>query len=298
MYSMIIEQQLLAFVRAIYIPVAQEASQQYPDLCTYYQVNFTRKTEGLKLWHSTRETFNPVSCDKTFGIAVDFQRTLGIDVTGICRLMALPRQLRKGSVYNLKMITIMERGSMKPIIPLTKDNTQLLLNGSLRDGLDLSYTTLAKASLGLELVWKPCTPDDPWIMDNFRNMIQFAIGFVPVVGFALQIAFALGWTALFDYENFHAAILSNIPGAILGDKIIQSFKDDAEEIKKLMPPGWGEAGNPFQIPRTQVEDAVDTTDKDPPPEIEPIGEAASFKKGEKVLAESATKPAPLVEINI
>ena len=77
------------------------------------------------------------------------------------------------------MITLIERGSMKLSIPLSKDR------GQFQDTYDFAWTTIAKASYGLELVWKPFVPNDPWMSDNLRNMFQFALGFVPGVGFAL-----------------------------------------------------------------------------------------------------------------
>ncbi|KAL9610454.1 MAG: hypothetical protein Q9167_004852 [Letrouitia subvulpina] len=161
---------------------------------------------------------------------------------------------------------------MKPVIPLSTDRGQFV------DSNDFSWTALAKASYGLELVRKPFTPNNPWIMNNMRNMFQFALGFVPSVGFVLQIAFALGWTAISDPDDFYEAVKSNVPGFISLDA--------------------NQAASPFQIPRTQIKDAVDTTDKNPALQTQPVVEGASFKKGDKVLQESANKPPPLVQVNV
>ena len=240
----------------------------------------------------THDQFDDVPCDKTFGIPTNHKKSIGFDIYGLCQLLSLPRQLRKGNAYNLKMITLLERGSMKPVIPLSKDRGQFV------DSNDFSWTQLAQSSYGLELVWKPFIPNNPWFVNNIRNGLQFGLGFIPEVGFVLQIAFALGWAAIFDPDNFIEAIESNVPGFAQFGELYHAIKGDAEEIKQLMPPGWNQAANPLQIPHTLVKDAVDTTDKNPAPEIEPVGEAASFKKGDKVLKESANKSPPLVEVNI
>ena len=151
----------------------------------------------------------------------------------------------------------------------------------------------------LELVWKPLTPkENPWFADAFKNTVVFGLGFVPGVGFLLQIGFTLGWSALMTPDAFLEDLKAAVPAVAWTDGIMSESKLSVEEIRTYLPAGWVGAGSPSQLQSKLTQGSVDTTDKNPTPDIDPVGEAETFIKGEKVLANSANVPPPIVEVNL
>ena len=243
------------------------------------------------MWHGTSNKFITYPSDKTYGLALAESNTVGVIIYALLQLLSLPRQLRRTNAYAAKLVCIIPRDSLKTV-PLSP-------SGQRYDSNDFNWTQVAKASMGLELQWKPFIREQQgWLADYFQNVITFGLGFIPGIGFILQIGFSLGWTALTDRENFYEVLKANIPAVLLTDGLIRTLNDDAGEVKLWLPKNWDGLGKPFQLPSTQSEQGVDTTDKTPSEGLAPTGEAESFVKASKVLAKSATTTPPLVTVNL
>ncbi|PSD91293.1 hypothetical protein C7G62_19185, partial [Acinetobacter baumannii] len=70
-------------IRAIYIPIAQQASEDHPELCTFYQVNFTVADDKVRMLHHSGSASNPtvdwrdVPLNKTVGLSDWWSLTVG-----------------------------------------------------------------------------------------------------------------------------------------------------------------------------------------------------------------------------
>ncbi|KAL4790900.1 hypothetical protein BDV19DRAFT_381980 [Aspergillus venezuelensis] len=75
-----------ACIRGIYIQIAHQASEDYPEICTFLQVNFALQRLVNVLTHP--------ALDPTLGLAPDGMRTMAINIRQLVNLLSLPRQLR------------------------------------------------------------------------------------------------------------------------------------------------------------------------------------------------------------
>lgn len=219
-------------------------------------------------------------CDKTFGLGVYENHTLGLDVYGLLQLLCLPRQLRGTNPYAAKLIHLTNKDRIK-----TVDLSQDLVR---KDENDFDWAKLAGANLGLELQWMPHQNSD-WFTEYVKNVINFALGFVPGVGFLLQIAFSLGWAGLTDPDTFYETLKSQIPAALLTDGIISELKNDADAIKKHLPPGWDQVGKAMQIQPDLIKDDIGTDEKG---SLDGVGKDPVIAKTGRIMGKSAGVPTP------
>ncbi|KAL8856306.1 MAG: hypothetical protein Q9178_007070 [Gyalolechia marmorata] len=202
---------LLANIRAIYLPVAWSVSKDHPDLCSFVQVNFAL-SRTVKFWHGEGH-FSDVSTDQVMGLRKNIQRTLALDVTGLIQLLKLPQQLRKDNCY--RPYTSQAAASHQP--PALPECLQILFR---RSGPQLALRS----------------------QSFIKNVLTVGIGFVPTVGPILQIMFAVGWT-LVGQEDPEAAftVLEDLaPRIDLTEKIIGELKKAASETRLFLPDGWKE----------------------------------------------------------
>lgn len=90
---------MLAYIRAIYLPLAWSASKDHPELCSFVQASFALgRTVNLWRYGDRFEGLEGLKTDKALGTDVEPGYTLGVDVTGLVSLLALPRQFRKDNV--------------------------------------------------------------------------------------------------------------------------------------------------------------------------------------------------------
>lgn len=277
---------MLGYIRAIYIPIAQQSDENYPDLCTFIQVNFTQRGP-TKVWRPYAKEFRIRNYDKTFGVNLSQNLAIGLDIYGLLQLLTLPRQLRVSNAYAAKLISIVQTNDIKTV-PVSSLNLSQAV-----DQYDFSFTKIASANFGLEVQWKPYQ-SNTWFAEYVRNSITFALGFVPGVGFILAISFSLGWSALTDPDNFYDTLRSQIPAVILTEGIIQELKESAEATKKLLPPGWDVAGKALQMPPTQIKGGVGGDDALMQSLDETI-ESYNFFKAAKVLAKSGSVGTPAAD---
>ncbi|EMR84494.1 hypothetical protein BcDW1_6877 [Botrytis cinerea BcDW1] len=201
---------LLAHVRAIYIPIAYSASEDYPDLSTWVQINFARD-RTVPVWHAGSE-FEDYKTDKLTGFGIKKDWTLGLDFTGLVELLSIPRQFRKVNPYSGKLIRIVPDNWVKTVS----------VSKSYRDADDISWLAIQKAHNRVDLMWKSVEKTF-WIENFTKNAMVFAIGWIPGPGPFMAIAFSLTWTAIKDEEAFWNELSLWAPGVIL---------DEAKKVEK------------------------------------------------------------------
>jgi hypothetical protein len=265
---------MLGYIRAIYLPVAQSTDKDYQHISTWVQINFALD-RVVKIWRGG-ESFDGHQCNRTFGLRVCRGYTVGINVYGLLQLLNLPRQLRKANAYNSKMIKIVPNSGIRTVHVAT----------SYTDNYDFDWTAIAKANFGLELQWKP-TQKSTWLANFLQNVLTIALGLIPVVGPILAVAFPLGWTALTDPDSFFDQLKTLVPAVDLTDQLVKQIKKDIEETKALIPSGWDQAAHPMQSEILPEGAAV----QDAPPslDLEEIGRSLSFIMAGETLEASGGK---------
>ena len=98
--------------------------------------------------------------------------------------------------------------------------------GTLSILLHDTYLTIPNATLGAMLTITQ------WALSIFTNLVEFGLGFIPVVGPLLAIEFSITVTAITDPEYFES---DNVLG-LLTDTI-HAVLDAAEDSKKYVTPG-------------------------------------------------------------
>ncbi|KAJ6013708.1 hypothetical protein N7540_008299 [Penicillium herquei] len=87
-----------ACIHAIYIPVAQQASEEYPELCTFQNINFSMSREVKIMKHSAKwypdfgnevlDGWDTMKMDATLGLSTDANWTMAVNIPqlliGIC----------------------------------------------------------------------------------------------------------------------------------------------------------------------------------------------------------------------
>lgn len=267
---------MVGHIRAIYIPIAQSADKDYPKLCTYLQVNFAL-SRTVSVWCGG-DRWDKHTCNKLRGLGIMFDWTVGFDIYGIAGLLATPRQLRKGNVYSLKLIKMSPKDRIKTVACAK----------SYSDSYDLSWTAVANASFGLDLMWKP-TVKSLWLETFLKDTLTFAIGFVPGIGPICAIAFPLVWTAIRDPDMFFEELKSLVPELNLAAQLVKGVQmtvEDAlrasiEEMKQYLPDGWEQYAAPMQS-------AIPSVKADSPSEnVAGGGKTVAFMIGEDALAGSS-----------
>ncbi|KAH7217020.1 uncharacterized protein BKA55DRAFT_627655, partial [Fusarium redolens] len=203
---------MLARIRAIYIPVAFSASKDHPNLSMWLQVSFTQ-ARVVDIWRGG-SSFMGHETNPTSGLGVWREHTIGFDITGLTELLSCPRQFRKVNPYEAKFIKLVHRDTVRTVS--VKD--------SYHDQYDFSWLTIAQAHSGLNIEWGKGQKGS-WFEDFFKNAISFGLGFVPGVGPLLSIAFNLGWTAVVNPDQFMHELSLWAPSV----KIPELFKDDVRK---------------------------------------------------------------------
>ncbi|KAI4094834.1 MAG: hypothetical protein LQ339_007397 [Xanthoria mediterranea] len=265
--------QCLAFIRAIYLPVAYSVSKDHPELCSFVQMNFAL-SRTVKFWHGEGR-FDDVKTDQVLGLQPDVKRTLAVDVTGLIQLLTLPRQLRRDNCYNLKLL------QLHPATSMPMDD--LWISKYYAHKTDISWVTVAKGNYGLDLTWQP-PQKSTWEETFIKNTLTVAAGFVPAVGPIVQIMFSVGWT-LISEEDPQAALrlLQDLcPAVDLSEHIVDELKKAAAESREFLPDGWKELN--LQTQRHAVE--AKTT----PKPIEPMDAMLPMSLQKQVLDATGNSP--------
>ncbi|PWY67076.1 hypothetical protein BO94DRAFT_434434, partial [Aspergillus sclerotioniger CBS 115572] len=227
-----------ACIRGIYIPVAHQASEDFPEVCTFLQVNFAINREVSILTQPEIWAFDcngwvvvdrveTVTLDSTLGLASDAKWTMAINIRQLVNLLSLPRPLRIHNCFSSHCIRFVDR-KLTP----TKGPAQMF-----SDSADLSWTAVASANYGLTIQWKP--PEaTTWLAGFLKNTLTIAVGFIPVVGPLAAVAFPLTWTAIVDPGRFEGTLRELIPVADLAMKVGENIQRSAKEQEAYVVKGW------------------------------------------------------------
>ncbi|KAK8009901.1 hypothetical protein PG990_008866 [Apiospora arundinis] len=206
---------MLAHIRAIYIPVAQSASKEYPHLSTWVQVKFSRD-QKVDILRDTGK-FEKQEMTKLKGLAIAREQTIGLNIAGLVELLTIPRHYRKADMtpFTAKLVKIVPASTVKTV----------KVSASYEHGGDLEWTAIEKAHSGLDVMWKKAEKGS-WVGDFTKNLMVFGIGFVPGIGPLLAIAFSLTWTAVQgDEDDFFKELSLWCPAV----KITDAFKADVKK---------------------------------------------------------------------
>ncbi|KAE8136538.1 hypothetical protein BDV38DRAFT_283753 [Aspergillus pseudotamarii] len=294
-----------ACIRAIYIPVAQQTSEDYPELCTFLQVSFAIRRDASimtypEIWNADGRNYIVVDREETFpldptlGLLPDGRWALAINIRKLVNLLSLPRQLRGHDCFSSRSIVMVDR-KLTPTTGAAQNFSS---------SADLSWTTVAGANYGLSLQWKP-PQATMWLADFIKNSLTVAIGFIPVIGPLAAVCFPLAWTAIADPASFENTLRSLIPIADLAFYVSEEIKKSAKEQKVYLPEGWAtNAGGVFGFapsvarsgtqPATQPATTLKQAPVKPPaPEVvKKIESIRNFKYWSLMKPVSATAAAP------
>lgn len=225
-------------IRAIYIPIAQQASEDHPELCTFYQVNFAVANDKVKILHHSGParkptvTWRDVSLNKTLGLGDWWSLTVGINFNGLVELLSLPRQLRAQNAFSSGNIIMID----KDLVASPR------IEQSYSDDADFDWAKVASANYGLAIQWKPAIKKQDWLENFLKNSLTIAVGFIPGIGPIAAIAFPLAWTAIADPDSFVDTLRNMCPGADLQLKVVELLSSigdsSSKNVQKYLPEGW------------------------------------------------------------
>ncbi|PWY90987.1 hypothetical protein BO70DRAFT_410606 [Aspergillus heteromorphus CBS 117.55] len=293
-----------ACIRAIYIPVAQQASEDYPEVCTFLHVNLAIQRDVSIMTHREirdLDTYNDYiivdraetfPLDSTLGLVVDGRWTLAVSVRKLVTLLSLPRALRGHNCFSSHSIVMVDR----KLTPTTGAEVK-----KFSDSADLSWTTVAGANYGLAIQWKP-PQATTWLVGFIQNSLTIAVGFIPVIGPLAAVCFPLAWTAVTNPENFESTLKWVIPVADLAMHVSEEVRKSAKEQEKYLPTGWtGNPGEVFGFTYRKTESGTQpATDKKaapaksvPPETIKKYEAIRNFKYWSLMKPASAPAPQPV-----
>lgn len=211
---------MLAYIRAIYIPVSFKTSEDYPELSTWAMIKFNMGT-SRNIWRGANFTAHPVH--DTWGLGIWSQHSIGFDMKGLVQLCSIDHRERKQNVYEAKMIRIVQR---------TEVATTAVVE-SRSDTYDFNLVNVLNAHTGLSFQYTPGKKGS-WFEDFFGNVVQFALGFVPGIGPLLLVAFSLARTAIFNPDNFFHELSLWVPVVKITEQFKRDIQASSTEMKQLM----------------------------------------------------------------
>ena len=221
--------QLLAYVRAIYIPIAHKSSEKCPDLCTYVHVRFNSLKDFEFEYHQDKTpdkqahlydfekaavSKKKIVCNKNSGIGPDGTLAIGLNVTKLVTALSVPRALRKEDAFSSGGIVAVD-SSLIPLVGIQQ---------TLDDSCMADWTTVAGENQGLTIEWGKGNYEDPWFISFFKNSMTFAIGWIPLIGPFLAIGWSVAFTAIQDPDNLMNTLRSAMPSVRLTEGLIEEFK--------------------------------------------------------------------------
>lgn len=221
--------QLLAHVRAIYIPTAHKSSQKCPDLCTYVHVRFNSLKDIELEYHQDKTpdkqahlydsekaavSKKKIVCEKTTGIGPDGTFAIGLNMTKLVTALSVPQTLRKADAFSSGGIIAVD-SSLIPLVGIQQ---------RLDAGCMANRTKVAGENQSLTIEWGKSNYKDPWFIAIFKNAMTFAFGWVPSIGPFLAAGWAIAFTAIQDPDNLMDTIRSAIPSVRLTQGSIEELK--------------------------------------------------------------------------
>jgi hypothetical protein len=209
-------------VRAVYFPLQQKPSKDYPDLCTYLMVDF-RLRKGVKImdqpqFHMGDSNKTPVCHNVPFdnqtGLGMQPHKTIGLDIPGIYNYLILPRQMRsaeKGLYQPSDPADALIRltGPAVTSVPASREknsSNEGFIQRPWTNKLDFAHVVSEQFGVHLDYVPFEMPPDEQTSMDEVRGILTMAItvglGFIPYAGPLLQRGFMIVQAIIEDPEGF------------------------------------------------------------------------------------------------
>ncbi|KAJ4107863.1 hypothetical protein NW760_008709 [Fusarium oxysporum] len=189
-------------LRAIYFPVSQRTDEALQDLCTYVVIDF-RHRNRLRLRSQANSNFGhelnfPVNSYN--GLGWNDSVTWGFNIPNIIAYLSIPHKLRNPD-YELFMPKI--RGEEMVVwanaaTPWRSSSIILQYGDFFRE---MDFADIISATFGVEVGWRPFEYSS-FLQNLLVSVAQMALGFVPVIGPILSIAFGMGIQLLTDPDSF------------------------------------------------------------------------------------------------
>lgn len=96
----------------------------------------------------------------------------------------------------------------------------------------MDLAKVVSANLGVDIVWTPYKFSS-WALNLFTSLVEFGLGFIPVVGPLLAVDFSITLTAITDPDFFESDNVLGLSLDVLGAVI-----DSASQSKKFMSNGF------------------------------------------------------------
>ncbi|KAJ5759477.1 hypothetical protein N7520_006633 [Penicillium odoratum] len=204
----------LATIRAIYIPVAHQSSEKYPDLCTYVQCRFISMKQVTMEYHkSTGEGKDPSKVQTTIDCLVT--------------TLIVPRDFRKLDAFTSNAVMLVD-SSLIPTAPLQQ---------TLSDQCMADWAVVMGANQGLSIEWKKGDFKGHWFISYFKNAMSFAIGYLPLAGPFLAIGWNVAYTAIAQPDEFLEQLREQIPSVELIEGFVSEIKKMAQDGEEVLQDG-------------------------------------------------------------
>ncbi|KAE8353679.1 hypothetical protein BDV28DRAFT_147847 [Aspergillus coremiiformis] len=270
-------QRLLTPIRAIYLPVAQFADEDFPHLCTYVQINFYQQGQRdifrPHLGYFLRHQFTP-----EFGVGFHPTATMGLNIHECIKLLALPPKLRVTNIWRSRLVVIRHMGNIRHPTP------QVIP----RQFFD--FINFINANFAVDVIWKPMPPQNRFILDLVSTVISAALGCVPGIGPLLSAGFTVAWQAATDPDGFREWARSGGWALTLIETVIGS----ADSMRGYVHPSW-QGGNPRLLEAAPasgepgpVEAQGEEKEQREEPDWEHAGPSELLLYGLRIMAFSAT----------
>ncbi|OGM48634.1 hypothetical protein ABOM_002065 [Aspergillus bombycis] len=266
---------LVTPIRAIYFPLSQQADQDFPQLCTYVQINFYH--QGRRdIWRPRINQFLGHDFTPELGVGFAWGHSLGIDVQECIKLLALTPRLRVTNIWREKLIVIREVG----------DIATGHLAQQVRPNLSFDFLDFINANFAVDVIWKPVPPRSSFLLNLIETVVSAGLGLVPGVGPLLSAGFSVAWMAITDPEGFQEWATNGGWALTWIEMVIGS----ADSMNNYVDPNWRGSRRLLMATEETVDDKEGQEIQDA--DLEHIGPSDLLLYGLRIMAHSAkgTKP--------
>ncbi|KAF5252175.1 hypothetical protein FANTH_2731 [Fusarium anthophilum] len=220
-------------LRAIYFPVSQRTDEALQDLCTYVVIDFRHRTQ-LRLRNQTNSSFGHemnFSVNSHNGLGWNDSVTWGFNIPNIIAYLSIPHKLRNPD-YDLFSPKI--RGE-EMVVWASASTTWRSPSIILQWGdffREMDFAVIISATFGVEVGWRPFEYSS-FLRNLLVSITQMALGFVPVIGPILSIAFGMGIQLLTDPDSFGRDNILE-----LGIGILETVVEAGKRSQKYIAPDF------------------------------------------------------------
>ncbi|KAG5759634.1 hypothetical protein H9Q72_012246 [Fusarium xylarioides] len=218
-------------LRAIYFPVSQSTDEALKELCTYVVIDLRHRRQ-LRLRHHTNSLLEinfPITSYN--GLGWNDAVSWGFHIPNIIAYLSIPHKLRNPD-YDLFMPNV--RGE-EMVVWANATTTWRSPSIILQYGdffREMDFAVIISATFGVEVGWRPFEYSS-FLQNLLVSITQMALGFVPVIGPILSIAFGMGIQLLTDPDSFGRDNILE-----LGIGILETVIDAGKRSQKYIAPDF------------------------------------------------------------